>query len=235
VEVSASLYSKGNQIFSQAIYRDITERKKTEELLAKSAEKYRMIAESVNDCVVLVGDHGTIKYMANSIETIGYGQEEMVGIPGLNITHPDDMERVQKLYREGVKKVWREVTFEIRILHKDGHYVPLEVRAKTFTDPHGKVTGGVFVARNITQTQSGKLEQDIQDTLELPLANISLTPRENEILKWIMQGKNSWEISAIINISESTVKYHIDRAMKKLGAVNRTHAVAIAMRNDLLD
>ena len=235
VEVSASLYSKGNQIFSQAIYRDITERKKTEELLAKSAEKYRMIAESVNDCVVLVGDHGTIKYMANSIETIGYGQEEMVGIPGLNITHPDDMERVQKLYREGVKKVWREVTFEIRILHKDGHYVTLEVRAKTFTDPHGKVTGGVFVARNITQTQRGKLGQDISDTVGLTFANNNLTPREGEILNWIMQGKSTWDISTIINISERTVKFHIDNAIKKLGAVNRAHAVAIALRNELLN
>ena len=235
VEVSASLFFKGNQSFSQAIYRDITERKKLEEVLARSARQYRMIAESITDCVVLVGEHGIIKYVANSIETMGYGPGELIGVPGLNITHPDDLERIQKIYGEGVKKVWSEITFTMMVLHKDGHYVSLEIRARTMIGTSGKVIGGIFVASNTTQDQSGKLEQDIQDTLELPLANISLTPRENEILNWIMQGKNSWEISAIINISESTVKYHIDRAMKKLGAVNRTHAVAIAMRNNLLD
>ena len=235
VEVSASLFSKGNQLFSQAIYRDITERKKVEEVLTKSAENYRLIAESIMDCVVLIGDHGIIKYMANSIETIGYGPEELIGIPGLNITHPDDMERIQQLYREGVEKVWREITFETRILHKDGHYVSLEVRAKTFTDSHGKVTGGVFVARNMIQTQGRELEQDISRNLKLPFVDSNLTPREGEILNWIMQGKNTWEISTILNISERTVKYHIDKAMKRLGAVNRTHAVAIAMRNNMLD
>jgi len=226
---------EGTPISMWAIARDITDRKKVTEVLAKSAEKYRLIAESIIDCVVLVDEHGIIKYMANSIEIVGYDSEEMIDIQGLNITHPDDIERIQKLYREGVEEVWREITFAMRALHKDGHYISLEVRARTFTDPHGKVIGGVFVARNITQTQRGKLEQDISQAFELPFANINLTPREGEILNWIMQGKSTWDISNILNISESTVKFHIDKAMKKLGAVNRAHAVAIAMRNDLLD
>jgi LuxR family transcriptional regulator, quorum-sensing system regulator CviR len=61
-----------------------------------------------------------------------------------------------------------------------------------------------------------------------------LSPREEEIMKWIMQGKNTWEVSIILKISERTVKFHIDNIMKKLDAVNRTHAVAIALRENLI-
>lgn len=61
-----------------------------------------------------------------------------------------------------------------------------------------------------------------------------LSPREKEILNWIVQGKNTWEISMILRISERTVKFHINNIMKKLDAVNRTHAVAIALRDNLI-
>lgn len=62
-----------------------------------------------------------------------------------------------------------------------------------------------------------------------------LSPREREILKWLAEGKNTWDVSSILYISESTVKFHINNIMKKLDAVNRTHAVAIAMREKMID
>jgi len=61
-----------------------------------------------------------------------------------------------------------------------------------------------------------------------------LSPREKEILNWIIQGKNTWEISMILKISERTVKFHINNIMKKLDAVNQTHAVAIALRDNII-
>jgi DNA-binding CsgD family transcriptional regulator len=62
-----------------------------------------------------------------------------------------------------------------------------------------------------------------------------LSSREKEILKWLMEGKSTWDISTILQISERTVKFHIDNTMKKLDAVNRTHAVAIALREKLVE
>ena len=57
-----------------------------------------------------------------------------------------------------------------------------------------------------------------------------LTAREREVLKWIGEGKSSWEIGVILSISERTVKYHINNVKSKLNAVNRPHAVAKALR-----
>jgi len=229
VEVSAASFYKGDEYFSQAIYHDITDRKRAEEVLVKSEEKYRLITENITDCITLIDDHGIIQYVTNSLDTLGYKPEEVIGIPGLSFTHSDDVERMGRFYREGVvDQVWRKSDFELRLRHKDGHYVPMDVSARILGDSQGLFTGGVFWARPITQ--HGKIEDDLLRIPQLPFVDRRLTLRENEVLKWIMQGKSTWDISKIINLSEGTVKFHVEKVLKKLSAVNRAHAVSIAMQ-----
>ena len=62
-----------------------------------------------------------------------------------------------------------------------------------------------------------------------------LTPREREVLAWVSRGKSAWEIGQILHITKRTVDEHVQKAVRKLGAVNRTHAVAIALRDRLID
>lgn len=62
-----------------------------------------------------------------------------------------------------------------------------------------------------------------------------LTPRERETIAWASQGKSAWEIGEILNITQRTVEEHLATAARKLGAVNRTHAVAIALRQRLIN
>jgi DNA-binding CsgD family transcriptional regulator len=62
-----------------------------------------------------------------------------------------------------------------------------------------------------------------------------LTPKEKQVLKWTKEGKSSWETSAILGISERTVKFHIGNIMQKLDASSRAHAVAIAIEQGILD
>jgi DNA-binding CsgD family transcriptional regulator len=55
---------------------------------------------------------------------------------------------------------------------------------------------------------------------------VRLTNRERDALAWVAEGKSDWEISVILGLSETTVRFHVDNARRKLGAVNRTQAVA---------
>jgi len=52
---------------------------------------------------------------------------------------------------------------------------------------------------------------------------------------WTAQGKSSWDIGRILNISENTVKFHLKNAMRKLGTNSRIAAAIKAMRLKLLD
>jgi len=62
-----------------------------------------------------------------------------------------------------------------------------------------------------------------------------LTPREREVIAWASQGKSAWEIGEILNITQRTAEEHLATAARKLGAVNRTHAVAIAIRQRIIN
>jgi LuxR family quorum sensing-dependent transcriptional regulator len=62
----------------------------------------------------------------------------------------------------------------------------------------------------------------------------TLTPREREILTWIAAGKTAWEVGEILKIAKRTVEEHCQAAMQKLGAMNRTQAVALAVRDRLI-
>lgn len=63
----------------------------------------------------------------------------------------------------------------------------------------------------------------------VPEVCVELTERERQCLRWSADGKTAWEISQILNISERTAIFHINNSVTKLGAVNKTHAIARAL------
>ncbi|CAA9524155.1 MAG: Two-component transcriptional response regulator, LuxR family [uncultured Solirubrobacteraceae bacterium] len=62
-----------------------------------------------------------------------------------------------------------------------------------------------------------------------------LSAREWEILERVSHGQDGPEIAADLVVSPATVRTHIGNAIRKLGARSRAHAVAIALRQGLLE
>ena len=155
--------SHGKKYFLSVMI-DQTERKKTQ-------EKFRLITENMVDCVALVDASGNYQYATPSYrEILGYDPEEMVGFNGFNLIHPDDQERIFKLYMECFEKGLRETSYETTLLHKDGHYVPIEIKARALNDPTGKIVGGVLNARDISkrlQLEQERLEVEAQKKVAL--------------------------------------------------------------------
>lgn len=81
----------------------------------------------------------------------------------------------------------------------------------------------------VASDETEKSSSENSDSNQSPL-----TKREVEILRWLSEGKSSLEISIILNICESTVKFHVNNTLAKLHASNRTHAVAKALRQQLI-
>jgi DNA-binding CsgD family transcriptional regulator len=65
-----------------------------------------------------------------------------------------------------------------------------------------------------------------------PLA--SLTKRELDVLALIAEGHPNRDIAAVLQLSEETVKTHVQHLLQKTDAKGRAHAVAIAMRSGLI-
>ena len=63
----------------------------------------------------------------------------------------------------------------------------------------------------------------------------SLTSRETDVLRLIAGGNANKEIAARLSLTEETVKSHVRNIMAKLGANDRTHAVAIGVKRGIID
>lgn len=143
---------------------------------------------------------------------------------------------------------WRTIATDgsedIRVMHEarehglaEGVTVPLVTLA-------GRAAGISFAGRKVEDSPEtiGCLSLvaafAIGRALELKREGASgpvrLTQRESEVLAWTADGKTDWEISVILGISEQAVRKHAARSRCKLGAVNRAHAVAEAMRRNLI-
>ena len=68
-------------------------------------------------------------------------------------------------------------------------------------------------------------------TGDLPI----LTIRENQVLRGMSPGKSNSQIGRELYLSEDTIKTHARRLFAKLGARDRAHAVALALRLGHLD
>ena len=62
----------------------------------------------------------------------------------------------------------------------------------------------------------------------------SLTPRENEVLKYIAQGKNNRQIAELLYISPHTVKANVSNILTKLSVQDRVQAAVMAIKNNLI-
>ncbi len=67
------------------------------------------------------------------------------------------------------------------------------------------------------------------------LVGRDLTIREREVLRYLTKGMTNPEIAQALSISRSTVKAHVSNILSKLGVSNRAEAIALAIKNHLVD
>ena len=88
----------------------------------------------------------------------------------------------------------------------------------------------------IRRVHGGKksVPQEIAAGLAQHLGDETLSDREQEVLREVADGNRNRDIGAKLFIAEETVKVHLKHIMQKLGANDRTHSVAIAVRRGII-
>jgi len=131
---------------------DITERKRAEEKLLESEEKFHTIADFTADWEYWQGQDKQIIYMSPSCERFtGYTQQEFLADPNLleTIVHPDDLASVQ----DHNKVAWdtrRALSTDFRIIHRDGTIRWIGHACRQVYDNEGKALGRRVSNRDIT-------------------------------------------------------------------------------------
>ncbi|MEN6358849.1 MAG: PAS domain S-box protein [Smithella sp.] len=106
---------------------DITERKRVEETLQKSEERYRSLVENADEAILVIQD-GIIKFVnTRAIESFGYSVQEFLSIPVFELVHPEDRNAVIERYLQKINGDTTPTHHTYRSIHKGGHIVWIEI------------------------------------------------------------------------------------------------------------
>ena len=157
------------------------------ELIAKeyyeSDKFYRMVVQSADDGISFFDKDWSMKFAnAAFYELIGYEREEYQNIDPHGFMHPEDQDyqarRVHTLLNTGFFES------ELRLRHKDGHYVNLSTRSVTVRDNNGVVLGSLTISRDITklkQTHESLIKANIESEASSRLKSSFLANISHEI------------------------------------------------------
>ncbi|MGA7145609.1 MAG: PAS domain S-box protein [Desulfobacterales bacterium] len=162
IEISATAYPEFGYI--EGVVADITERKRGEETLRKSEEKFRFLAEKMVDIVWTLDRDFRTTYVSPSIEhVLGFTPEERKQQSLAEMITPASLEKVQEVYIEELLKdqdenadLNRSVTIEIEYFRKDGSVVWMENIVQGIRDFRGAIVGMHGVSRDITERKSAE-------------------------------------------------------------------------------
>jgi PAS domain S-box-containing protein len=158
LETSASLIKGKNGVSTGivAVSRDITERKRMEEVLRKSEEQFRALVENALDAIVVVNGEGVITYASPSNDRmLGYPLSQIIGKDGFSLAHPEDMPDVIAAYTRLIEEPGKPVSVEARLRHNDGSWRTVEAVAQNLVE-NDSVKGIVVNWRDVTERKKAE-------------------------------------------------------------------------------
>ena len=155
----------GNVTGVAEFVRDITERKKAEEKMKESEERFRQFFENAPDyCYMISPDGKILNINKSALRALGYRKKEVVGKPLIEtIYSPSSQEKAKKIFEK-----WKETgkirNEELTIVTKKGEERAVLLSVDAVKDAEGNIIHSISIQRDITNIK--KMEEALKESEE---------------------------------------------------------------------
>jgi len=229
-EVTPSLVTFAGRRYLAGIFRDISERKRAEEALKSSEERYRLVVDNANEAIVVAQD-GMLKFFnSRSIGILGYSKEEMTSKPFIELIHPDDQQMVAGRYMARLRGEELPSVYSFRAVDKTGNVRWVEISAVMIT-----WEGRPATLNFLTDITERKKAEEEKQRMEEQLLLAGRLAAVGELSAGVAHELNN-PIAAIQGFAQLlTARNDLDETMKNdLGIVYREAQRAAKITQNLL-
>ena len=199
--------------------------------------------------ILVVEDHHVVRQgliallsVTEGVEVVGQAADGLDAIAQFEATHPD----VSLIDLRLPKMSGVEVIQRVRTSHANARFIVLttydgdeDIFRALQAGARAYLLKGMTVdvlVSTIRSVHAGKscIPPVIAQRLAERMSTEQLTQREQDVLEQIVKGKSNKEIGTELDISEATVKTHINNLLGKLGVTDRTQAATAAIQRGLV-
>ncbi len=236
VEFVSNVYKEGDRDVIQCNIRDITERKRTADVVRAAEERFRLMVESVKDYAIFSTDpQGLIDSWNTGAERVfGYPESEIIGQPVGTIFTPEDRAsgRPESEMKTAAEK--GRADDERWHLKKDGRHIFVSGTVTPIRDEAGRIQGFTKVARDITERKEADRRKDeflamLAHELRNPLSSIG-----NAITLLQMPNASAEHVGWSKEVIGHQVK-HLARIIDDLTDVSRITRGTFELRRTRID
>lgn len=143
---------------------EMDERQRAEQALRQSELSYRLLAENSSDVISRHSLDNRILYVSPAVkDLIGYPTNELLGVEAHMLVHPDDL-ATWRTNQPRTQSITGGRLLEMRLRHKDGRYIWVEINSKLILDPESREPIEIVRAtRDITERK--RAEEQIRQAL----------------------------------------------------------------------
>ncbi len=181
VDVAIDFNRESNQFFVS--FRDISERRKYEQALHESEERYRHLFENAGDLAYSTDLDGVFTAVSESLlDVTGYTRNELINAHISKILTPENLELARRMTAAKLASEKQVTRYELEITGKEGQQIPLEL-VTTLTHRNGEPVGVQGIGRDISERKQFETDLRIAATAFESQESLMITDADCVILR----------------------------------------------------